>query len=195
MLRAAIAVAATSFLAAALPCSAQYVNIAEGATVALDSGAIGGGDLSTLTDGVELPRGTGWQNGTVWWNGPTVVQIDLGGSFLLEAGSVQADDNDAYLLEYRNPDDGVWSTLWDIANYNNRIGGGMISRPDFGFTDPDEWFVFPAAVTADAVRLSAASGDNSYSLSEVRLGVVPEPTAVWMAAVAAVGVAFRRVSA
>ena len=141
-------------------------------TVTTSGGTFNGASLGTLVDGVFVPRGTHWQSGTIWWTGTSpTLHIDLGGIVSLSGAKVQADDNDAYLLEYRDLADNLWKPLWNIPNYDSRIVGGMVTRPDFGFTDSNEWFEF-SPVTTDQVRFRATSGDGFYSVSELQLGAL-----------------------
>jgi len=154
------------------PAQATLSNIAAGREVSLVSGSIGAGNLYSVTDEIFRPRGTQWQDGTVWWNGlSTILEIDLGGTYALVGAIVQADDNDAYLLQYYDPDGQTWHTLWDVPNYDN-YGWGMQTRPNPD--DDGQWLQFAFPVRTNKVRFSAAGGDNAYSVSEIQLAV-PEP--------------------
>ena len=150
---------------------ASAQNIALGTSVSLAAGSATGADLSTLTDGIFRPRGTLWTDGTIYWSGlDTALEVDLGGTFLITGAAVQVDDNDAYTLLYRDLTTGNWLTMWDVPNYD-AFGSGMQTRPN---PDNDsEVFIFSSSVTTDRVRLLAASGDNSYSASELVL--IPAP--------------------
>ena len=53
-----------------------------------------------------------------------------------------------------------------------RVASGMITRPDAGGTDKNEWIEF-APVVANRVRVRAVSGDFNYSLSEIQLRGLP----------------------
>lgn len=144
-------------------------NVAEGKAVSVVEGSVNGVDLNTLVDGSFLARGTYWQTGTVWWTGTDpAFQIDLAEQYVLTGARIQGDDNDSYLFEYLDASDGQWKTLWNVPNYDSRIGGGMITRPDFGFTDGNQWHEF-SPVTTDMVRVRATGGDNNYALSEIQL--------------------------
>ncbi|MFN0050943.1 MAG: hypothetical protein ACKV0T_02055, partial [Planctomycetales bacterium] len=145
-------------------------NIAQGRTVSLVGGSVSGVALNSLTDGLFNARGAHWQSNTVWWSGTTpTLQINLGGQFTIDAAKVQADNNDAYLLEYLDDADGAWKTLWNVPNYGDRGIPGMITRPDFPTTDAIEWAALTSPVMTGWVRFRALSGDNSYSVSEIQL--------------------------
>lgn len=164
-------------------------NAALNAGVALVSGSTNGADLSTLTDGAFLPRGTQWQSGTVWWNGlSTIIEVDLGDVFGLAGASVQADDNDAYLLSYRNMDTGAFETLWDIPNLDGS-GNGMQTRPDP--SGDSAFHTFANIVVTDTIRIQAVSGDNNYALSEIQV-FVPTPGSMALLGAAGLLVLQRR---
>lgn len=148
---------------------------------------------STLTDGLFLPKNTLFQSGTVWWNGNAspgnTILIDLEGTFVVTALSVQADDNDAYILEYLDPSN-TWVKAWDVPNFDFEPFG-MQTRPNP--LDDTEVYVLPTPITASAFRFSGndASGDRLYAVSEIQAfgRVVPEPSSLALAAIGAVGLA------
>jgi hypothetical protein len=150
------------------------VNVAINRPVSLTAGTVNGVALATVTDGVFLPSGQQWQTGTVWWTGLTpTLDIDLGGVFEIDSAIVQVDDNDTYLLQYRDTLTGLYSTIWNIPQSS---GGGMRTRPNVA--DDGERFVFPSGpISTDSVRILAASGDNLYSVSEVQVFSIPSPSA------------------
>src|SRR5262249_57857593 len=116
------------------------VNVATGKPVSAVGGSFNGAALSTLTDGTFLSRGTFWASGTIWWTDSAgSLDIDLGGPHILSGAKLQADDNNASALDYMDPADGQWKLLWDVPNYDTRISSGMITRPDFGNSDTQEW--------------------------------------------------------
>lgn len=156
--------------AAVLGHDAAPQNVAQGSSVTAVSGTFQGAGLSTLVDGAFLSRGTHWQSGTVWWTGTdAVLEIDLGLPYAITAARLQGDDNDVYRLEYQDASDGSWKTLWTTPNYDARIGAGMITRPDYGFSDAEPWQTLLEPVTAERLRVTAVSGDNAYALSEIQL--------------------------
>lgn len=175
-------------LATAAASAAAQTNVAFNRPVSLATGSANGAALSTLTDALFLPRGQQWQTESVWWSGlDTAFEIDLGGVFVLDSAIAQCDDNDAYVLLYRNLDTGQFQPLWSIPAYG---GGGMQTRPNAA--DNAERFVFPAPVTTDAIRIAATSGDNSYSVSEVQVFAVPTPSAIALLAMGGLVTARRR---
>lgn len=167
--------------------AAHAQNVAAGKPVSA-IGSVGGANVSTLVDGMYLPRGRQWQTGTVWWNGlAPAIQIDLLGTYALNAASVQADDNDAYTLLYRDIATDTWRVWWDVPNYDS-FGNGMQTRPNPA--DDSARFSLPE-ITTDALRFVAARGDNSYSVSEIQAFAVPAPGAAGMCAVLGL-IALRR---
>ena len=162
----ALAMAAATF--------SEAFNAALGASVTSTGTAVNGADLSTLTDGVYLPRAQQWQTGTIWWNGTgAALEIDLGAVVSIYAMNLQGDDNDEYAVDYW---DGVdWALAWAVPNYD-AYGWGMQTRPD-----PDNSYALqnlPMTVTTDRLRVRAVSGDNAYSVSEIWAEAVPEPASL-----------------
>ncbi len=165
-----------SLMLFAAPAGAQ-TNLALNRPVSLVAGSVNGAPLGSLTDGVFLPQGQQWQTDTVWWSGlePT-LEIALGGTFQIDSAIAQVDDNDSYVLLYRDIDSGLFLTLWDIPNFDN-FGNGMQTRPNAG--DDTVRFFFPGGpVTTDTIRIAAVSGDTSYSASEIQVFAVPAPGSV-----------------
>ena len=123
---------------------------------------------SIITDGIF--QGGYWTNG-VWWDEqytgiPSNVVVDLLGSFSLNNFSVMVDNNDMYLLEYRDPS-GTWDPLWTIPDV---CCFGLMERT----------LTLPLPITATALRLSAfppshPGMDYAYSVSEIQASLVPEP--------------------
>lgn len=182
MNRTLVPVLAVIQFATLLATSARgQTNVLAGKPVSLAAGTVNGTPLSTIVDGVFLPKGTQWQNGTVWWNGTTpTLHVDLQGTYTLRSGIVQADDNDSLLIEYRDLGSGDWFGVWTVPTAS---GGGMQTRPNPN--NNGEALAFASPVTTDAVRIRAISGDNSYSLSEVQIfdeAFLPLPA--WQRAVA-----------
>jgi hypothetical protein len=154
-----------------------HTNLMLGHTPSL-SGVFGNAGLaSTLTDGAFLPEGTHWQSGTVWWTNPdNEVLFDLGGIHTVSAFNLQADDNDAYIVDWKMNAADPWTTLAIPYNLAG-IGGGMRTRPDPG--NPGGRLFLPSAIDARYFRIRGdrTSGDGLYSLSEFQVyGVVPEPS-------------------
>ena len=134
-------------------------------------------DPATAIDGLFLPECQLWTEGTVWWEETTTsrssrawIEIDLGGTFVLDAAVVQADVNDEYRLSYRDPETGGWAPLWAVP-----LGeaGGMATRPDQSLASVRWSFARP--VVTDALRFEATSGDAQYSVSEIAVFGQPAP--------------------
>ncbi|SEL99035.1 hypothetical protein SAMN04489760_10228 [Syntrophus gentianae] len=159
--------------------SSAEVNVALNKTVTLN-GTMSGAAAGTLTDGVFRPRGTHWQSGTVWWNGTSsYAEIDLEGIYVINSMIAQADDNDAYLVQYHNIQTNTWETAWNVPNYDG-YGSGMQTRPNPA--DDTERYMLSSSITTDALRFYATGGDNSYSVSEIQAygSAVPLPGALWL---------------
>jgi hypothetical protein len=84
--------------------------------------------------------------------------------YRLDEAIVSADNNDAYLLSYRDPETGSWLPLWTVPP---AYSFGMATRPVPGDTSARQ--ALPIIVTTDAVRIEAEFGDGMYSVSEVQL--------------------------
>ncbi len=140
----------------------------------------------TVTDGKFKHDGAQWNKKTVWWDThnrpPAYVNIELGGTFYLESFIVQADDNDAYLLEYWNLNALNWATAWNVPNVDWRDGvnlWGMQTRPnddddddddddEHGDDDGDARYVLGTPIKTTKLRLSGVGGDKYYSTSEIQ---------------------------
>jgi len=143
-------------------------------------------DASTLTDGLYRPETETWNYSSVWWNGVSNpgnnIQIDLGGLFKINWLSVQADNNDAYHVEYR-VGAGSWLTAFDVPPVNS---WGLVTRTDNSF----------APFYADALRFTASDGDGLYSVSEIQAFgdavALPEPLGFALLVSGLVVIGFRR---
>jgi hypothetical protein len=133
---------------------------------------------STLDDGVFLPENTCYQSGTVYWNSQNplnTIDIDLQGTFLINGAIVQADDNDIYELQYRDIG-GVYHNWYDVPTLGSF---GMVTRPG----SPDQTLIHALpAVQATGLRFFApvGSGDGEWSVSEIQVFAVPEPSTTWL---------------
>jgi len=171
-------VAAVVFCLPATGISSE-VNVALGKAVTLN-GTMYGAAGSTLTDGIFRPRGTSWTNGTVYWGGTAAyAEIDLDGIYVISSMIAQADDNDEYMVQFRDIATDSWWTAWTVPNYDG-YGSGMQTRPNPA--DDTEKYVLETPITTDALRFYAVSGDGSYSVSEIQAygNVVPIPGALWL---------------
>jgi hypothetical protein len=113
---------------------------------------------STITDGVFVGNGTEWQTGTVWWDatqpGSTSnsIDIDLQGEYQITGVTIEADNNDNYGIEYRDPATNAWQPWVYAYSYNYN---GMLTRS--GSVGP---------IVTDAFRIYGYNGDGYYSVSE-----------------------------
>ena len=167
-------IALALFMAGAFACSADaaVTNVALGAAVTLN-GTFGGnqggwGNLplasaSSLTDGVFVPEGQQWNQGSVFWNSlQNSIDIKLSATYSINSFVVQADNNDTYRIEYRQG--GNWVTAWNVPTYGS---WGLVTRPVFTLAQ---------AITTDELRFTATGGDGYYSVTEIQaLAPVPEP--------------------
>ncbi len=137
----------------------------------------------TVTDGKFLSPNQCWDEGAVWWEDPTAwqsgqmsaahdrwIELQLDGVYRLDEAIVQADNNDAYLVTYRDPATHEWLPLWTVPPAGSF---GMATRPDPA--DDTRRQTLPKTVSADAVRLEAEFGDGMYAVSEVQLFGVRAP--------------------
>ena len=143
----------------------------------------GAGDVvaaDTIVDGVFLPQSQQWDEGAVWWEGgeiqpgswpkaePRWIVLELDGAHRIESGVVQADNNDSYLLSYRDLTTGDWTRLWEVPSAGPF---GMQTRPDP--TNDSQRYAFTAPIDTDALRFEADSGDGMYSASEIQVYGTP----------------------
>lgn len=153
--------------------------------------------LSVIDDGAFLPESTAFGSSTaianaVEWtttdgqppgagNAPTTLEIDLGGFFAISGAIMQADNNDSYLLQYRDPATNTWLTLWTVPGV---AGFGFTTRPNADQTT----FQSLSPVVTDAVRISAITGDTALGVSELQLNgtAVPEASPSTLIALGAI---------
>jgi len=122
----------------------------------------------SLIDGLFFPRSQYWDEGAVWWDTndgqERWIELDLGAVFTIDAAVVQADDNDSYLLSYRDLASGEWVTMWSIPP---SYAFGMQTRPN-----PDDNTarqVIDPPIRTNRLRFEADQGDNLYSVSEIQV--------------------------
>ena len=169
-----------------------------GSTVSLngtfftDPGSWGAGTQAApadLVDGVYQPEGHQWNLDSIWWNGITQptnsITIALAGVYAITDFSVQADDNDSYLLEYFGTDL-AWHNAWAIDPV---YSWGLITRTT----------TLGAPIIASQLRFTATGGDGYYAVSEIeangrKISSVPETTSSMMLLAGAFGMigALRR---
>jgi hypothetical protein len=179
-------------MALAAPAHAAPINVAAGATVTT-TGVVGVmtccwpvgplAPLSSITDGVFLPEESIWQTDTVWWDErnaastDNVIEIDLGGLFDITRLTIQADNNESYLVSYRDA-----GGFWIALPFAGPLGPfGMITR-DSG----------PVSFQASGFRIDAAGGDAFYSVSEFQAFAAPEPGVLALLGLGVAGAIRRR---
>lgn len=151
-------------------------NVALNKTVTLEgsffTGGWGGGtagSAASVVDGIFLPVSHQWDQGTVWWDSgmqgasDNHVVVNLGGDYSINGLILQADDNDAYLVEYYDSASLSWLPAWMAPPAG---GWGMQVRPDLN--NPSAIYTLPAAITTSALRVSGVNGDGLYSVSEIQ---------------------------
>ena len=143
-----------------------------------DPGGWGAGTQAApadLVDGFPQPEGHQWNLDSIWWNGYTQpsnnIVINLAGLYAITDFSVQADDNDTYLLEYFGTDL-AWHNAWAIPTAGS---WGLTTRTD----------VLGAPIVASALRFTATGGDGYYAVSEIeangrKISNVPETSSSLM---------------
>jgi hypothetical protein len=189
-------------LAIALTASSAMAttNVALGATVT-DSGTGFGqfssqwgagslAQLATVTDGVFLPEQTQWNTGSVFWIGGApdttdYIDVALSGLATIDSFTVQADDNDSYLIQYLDGSNWVdAATIPSVPSY------GLVTRS----------VTLSTPITTSAFRITAGNqaGDGYYGVSEFQafgsLNGVPEPStwAMMLIGFGMVGFAVRK---
>lgn len=173
-----LALALAMLLPASLVGASSAYNVALNKPVYLDgsffTGGWGGGltvDEQTITDGVFLPRGQQWDQGAVWWDSTTAggqcIFIDLDGVYEISSFIVQADDNDAYRLFYRDLATNSWQLAWDVPSAPDY---GMQTRPNP--LDDTEEYVLPSPIVTNYLKLMGDDDDpytdHLYAVSEIQ---------------------------
>jgi PEP-CTERM motif len=174
----------TSSIALVGVAPANAGNIALGATVTIASGGdlrYNSAPLSVVTDGLFLPEYTGFHdsNGmanSVEWTGQysgnplvasgLVLDINLGGEFMITGAMVQADNNDGYMLQYWDSGSSSWQLLYNVSS----VGGyGFMTRPNGNQTT----YAPVGPVETDMLQFSAVYGDGGDAVSEIQVEGTP----------------------
>ena len=174
-------------------------NVALGATVSVTatdpdpSAGFNNGtsaNLQKITNGTILADATGYGSSAatgqaIEWNGNQYVfQISLNGTFTINSVLVDADDNDAYTLQWHDIAANQWDALY-IAPIVSQ-GFGLRTRPNT--SNQSQTFSLSTPVTTDAVRISGGQsndnftydgvgGQGGYAVAQVELFGTKAPTA------------------
>lgn len=137
-----------------------------------------------------------WNAATnVWWSGtsPTFT-IDLGGLYQVQDLLASVDNNDRYLFSY-STDNATFLSLTTIEPGYGEINSGMDTMTTINPHPEHVASLVFSPVTARYIRVSAASGDNLYSIGEVQVfgdaAGVPEPSSMALFSLGAVLLAAR----
>jgi len=136
------------------------------------------GNVSDITNGTFLPNGTGYWStqpavqALEWCGNEYVFQINLGATAQIDSITLQADNNDEYVLQYLNESTGQWQLLWD----RGEEGGWGLMIDSYTLTTPID--------TSEVRILGGASQDSGlggYAVAQVELfgtstTVTPEPS-------------------
>lgn len=130
--------------------------------------------VSAANDGVFHRETDCWLNGVAWNGKDNSIDIDLNGTFLIDAAIVQADDNDTYELQYRGIDN-LYHDWWAIGAISS---WGLVTRPNADQVTRQSL----ASVEATGLRIFATGGDELYAVSEVQVygSPVPEPSSLML---------------
>jgi hypothetical protein len=109
-----------------------------------------------LTDGVQAPRGHGWNTelSTIIGSRTGFAEYDLGSTRPIDSAYLQADNNDTYVLSASN-DGKTFREIW-VAGPEDKPG--MRARSTSGL-----------AGQARYLRLTARGGDGSYAITELQV--------------------------
>lgn len=188
-----LAVVVASVLVA--PVCLASENVALNATVTLNgdffTGGWGSGQVvsgDTIVDGVFLPEGRQWDQGSVWWDERDSfmrsIEIDLGKPCRIDSFIVQADDNDSYYLYYWDVPASNWELAWWVPV---SPAWGLTTRPNsLDITEP---YLLSSPIVTDRLRITGFhwEGDWLYAVSEVQAfgNVIPAPGAILLSTLGA----------
>ena len=112
------------------------------------------GNVGDITNGTFLPNGTQYWSPAAagqaleWSGNGYVFQINLGATYQIDSITLQADDNDEYILQYLNESTDQWQTLWDRPIESN----------GYGFTTQSDTLGTP--IDTDLVRIFGGNSDD-----------------------------------
>lgn len=126
---------------------------------------------ASLVDGVFQPDRTAWNAHSVFWFGQdAAITITLQQSASVNQITLQADNNDRYLVEYLDT-----TQTWKELSLMGQPAGWGLSTSTLNLSTP---------VVASAFRISAPTGDSRFSVSEFQaigtVAAVPEPSTYGM---------------
>jgi hypothetical protein len=200
-----LSVAVAIMFAGALGASTTFAatDAAAGAAVTYTGGGFGGSSSqwgtgtfnpSIITSATYLTDGTQWNTGaaqglptgpgTAFWYGSSDgdssqwLTISLGHMATVSSIVLQADNNDAYQVQYHSGSG--WTTLGTFGS----VGGwGLATRPELTFS----------AITTDGFRIVATGGDGFYAVGHFTAAVPePETYGMLMAGLGLIGFMARR---
>jgi hypothetical protein len=162
---------------AAAPVLAENVALNKPVTIVAGAGSLLAPTPSfgVVTDGAFLPEATPYSGvpadlGSIRWNsfvaGHATLEIQLGDFFTIDGIIVQADDNDSLEVTYLAAN-GTFQPLYSVPFIS--VGFGFLTRPD----SSQATYAPLSPVTTTTIRVTSASGDGFFGISELQLSGSP----------------------